>query len=126
VAVVTSERVGVGVGTPVEASRGRRPAEAAIEELRRLQRTVGEMPRALIVAALRGGPLSVEELAGVIGRPTPATSQHLRVLRELGVVSGRRERSRVFYGLRPGRTTAQALRMLADVEAAVDQDGGRG
>ena len=77
------------------------------------------MPRALIVAALRGGPLSVEQLAGLIERPTPATSQHLRVLRELGVVAGRRARSRVFYELRPGRTTDQALRVLADVEAAV-------
>ena len=94
----------------------RLPPAAALDDLRRLQRVVGEMPRALIVAALRGGPLSGEELACLIARPTPATSQHLRVLRELGVVAGHRSRSRIFYELRPGRTTEQALRVLADVE----------
>jgi DNA-binding transcriptional ArsR family regulator len=105
--------------------RGRLPTAAALADLRSLQRAVGDMPRALILAALRGGPLSVEELACLIERPTPATSQHLRVLRELGVVTGRRQRSRVYYELRSGRTTEQALRILADVEggAAAGEPG---
>jgi DNA-binding transcriptional ArsR family regulator len=74
------------------------------------------MARAQIIAALRGGPLAAGDLAELVARPGPATSQHLRVLRELGVVVGHRRRSRVFYELRPGRATDLALRVLSDVE----------
>jgi DNA-binding transcriptional ArsR family regulator len=102
-------------------ARGRRhlTPEASLPHLRQLQRAVGEMARAQIIAALRGGPLAAGDLARLIGRPGPATSQHLAILREIGVVVGQRRRSRVYYELRPGRTTDRALRVLADVE-----DGG--
>lgn len=115
-------------------ARGRRhlTPEASLPLLRQIQRVVGEMARAQIIAALRGGPLAAGDLAQLIGRPGPATSQHLAVLREIGVVVGRRSRSRVFYELRPGRITDQVLRVLADVEggpasgpAAAERDTGR-
>jgi ArsR family transcriptional regulator len=68
-----------------------------------------------IVSALEGTRLSVGDLAAVIGRQVPATSQHLRILRELGLVSARRSRSQVYYRLRPGAATTQVRAILSAV-----------
>jgi DNA-binding transcriptional ArsR family regulator len=58
-----------------------------------------EPTRTQIVRALTPGPLSVGELAAILGRSKSATSQHLRVLREAGVVSARRRGRVVIYTL---------------------------
>jgi ArsR family transcriptional regulator len=68
----------------------------------------------MILGALDdGAELSVGELAASIGRKVPATSQHLRVLRELGVVEGQRRGTTVFYRLRPGLATEQLQAVVA-------------
>lgn len=58
------------------------------------------------------------ELAAVIDRQIPATSQHLRRLRELGVVIGERRRRIVAYRLRSGATAQQVRAMLATLTLA--------
>ena len=60
--------------------------------------------------------MSVGELARVIGRRVPATSQHLRILRELGIVEGHRRRSTVSYRLRPTPATAQLRAVLDTID----------
>jgi DNA-binding transcriptional ArsR family regulator len=58
-----------------------------------------EPTRTQIVRALSCGALSVGDLAAVLGRSKSATSQHLRVLRERGVVVARRRGRAVIYSL---------------------------
>ncbi len=58
-----------------------------------------EPTRTQIVRALTPGPLSVGELAATLGRSKSATSQHLRVLRDGGVVAARRRGRVVMYSL---------------------------
>ena len=84
--------------------------------LQSLQRVLCERSRVAIVRALRAGPLSVEDIALVIGRPSAATSQHLRVLRDTGVVQANRVANRVYYGLRPSPATEEVTQVLADLE----------
>ncbi len=55
--------------------------------------------RVRILGRLRGGPLSVNELAQAVDMDPSAVSQQLRVLRHLGFVVGRREGRRVLYDL---------------------------
>ena len=55
--------------------------------------------RRAILERLRAGPRAVGALAEELPVSRPAVSQHLRVLREAGLVSERREGTRRFYGL---------------------------
>jgi DNA-binding transcriptional ArsR family regulator len=75
-----------------------------------------EDARLRIVEALDEDEMSVGELARTIGRRIPATSQHLRILRELGIVEGQRRRSTVSYRLRPTPATAQLRAVLDTIE----------
>lgn len=55
--------------------------------------------RVRILARLRAGALSVNELAEVVEMEPSAVSHQLRVLRHLGFVVGRRDGRRVLYDL---------------------------
>jgi DNA-binding transcriptional ArsR family regulator len=57
--------------------------------------------RRSIFERLRGGPRSVGELAEGLPVSRPAVSQHLRALREAGLVSERREGTRRLYRVEP-------------------------
>jgi len=58
--------------------------------------------RRAAIALLRERPRSVGELVSALGLTQPGTSKHLRVLREAGLVSVRREAQRRVYELDPG------------------------
>jgi DNA-binding transcriptional ArsR family regulator len=62
---------------------------------------LGDPTRRAIFERLRGGPLSVGEIADGLPVSRPAVSQHLRVLREAGLVSERREGTRRVYRVEP-------------------------
>jgi DNA-binding transcriptional ArsR family regulator len=62
---------------------------------------LGDPTRRAIFEQLRGGPRSVGELAGALPVSRPAVSQHLRVLREAGLVSDRKEGTRRLYRVAP-------------------------
>jgi DNA-binding transcriptional ArsR family regulator len=91
------------------------------------QAALGELTRALcdpsrrtIIQALRAGPLSVDDLRLLVGRTTPGTSQHLRVLRELGIVEAQRAGTARYYRLGAGpfaRRVDQALEALEALAA---------
>jgi DNA-binding transcriptional ArsR family regulator len=55
--------------------------------------------RRAVFERLRGGPRPVSELARGLPVSRPAVSQHLRVLKEAGLVRERREGTRNFYSL---------------------------
>jgi DNA-binding transcriptional ArsR family regulator len=55
--------------------------------------------RRRVFERLRGGPRPVVEIARGLPVSRPAVSQHLRVLKEAGLVSERREGTRNFYSV---------------------------
>ncbi len=71
--------------------------------------------RAEIVDVLAQGERSVEEIAAEIGQSVANTSHHLRAMARAGVLSTRRDGTRIFYGLAGERVTAlwAALREVA-------------
>lgn len=77
--------------------------------------------RTQIVRALSAGPLSVGDLAAILQCSKSATSQHLRVLRDGGVVSARRRGRAVIYSLVAHpmiEITVQLLNRAASIAAA--------
>ena len=62
---------------------------------------LGDPTRRAIFERLRSGPLAVVEIADELPVSRPAVSQHLRVLREAGLVTERREGTRRFYRIDP-------------------------
>jgi len=84
--------------------------------LNRIQQVLCEPARLRIVAALDGAELTVSELASVIGRRVPATSQHLRLLRDLKIVEGERLGTTVRYRLRSGDATDQIRAVLSALQ----------
>jgi len=68
----------------------------------RLAETFGALAdptRARIVHLLLGEELSTTDLAPAVGVSEPAVSQHLRLLRRLGLVASRRQGRYVYYRL---------------------------
>ena len=90
--------------------------------------------RRAIVAKLAEGPQSVGELAAEMPVSRPAVSQHLKVLREAGLVSEHQEGTRHIYQLDP--IALAALRDQLDTywrraltnytEILADESDGRG
>ena len=62
---------------------------------------LGDPTRRAIFEQLRRGPRAVGEIAGELPVSRPAVSQHLRVLKEAGLVTERREGTRRLYRLDP-------------------------
>ena len=62
---------------------------------------LGDPTRRAIFERLAAGPLAVGELARELPVSRPAVSQHLRVLKEAGLVTERREGTRRIYRLDP-------------------------
>jgi DNA-binding transcriptional ArsR family regulator len=67
---------------------------------------LGDPTRRAIFELLARRPCSVGELAGQLPVSRPAVSQHLRVLKDGGLVVSRPEGTRRVYGLNPAGVTA--------------------
>ena len=70
---------------------------------------VADPGRRTLLAALRSGPRTANELAALLPIARPGVSRHLRVLREAGLVDVEADAQRRIYRLRP--------EPLAEVEA---------
>ncbi len=70
-----------------------------IQQLETVLKALGEPTRLKIVKLLSVRELCVCELEAVLGISQPRISQHLRVLKEAGIVNERKERQRSFYSL---------------------------
>jgi len=62
---------------------------------------LGDSTRMAIFQMLAGGPIAVNELARTLPVSRPAVSQHLRVLKEAGLVTDSRAGTRRLYQLNP-------------------------
>ena len=73
---------------------------------------LGDPTRRAIFERLAGGPLPVGELAHGLPVSRPAVSQHLKVLKDAGLVVDRRDGTRRLYQLDP--TGIEAVRSYFD------------
>ena len=62
---------------------------------------LGQETRRAVFERLGQRPMAVGELAAGLPISRPAVSQHLRVLKDAGLVSERREGTRRIYGIEP-------------------------
>jgi ArsR family transcriptional regulator len=62
-----------------------------------LFRVLGHPARVRILELLRDGERSVGDLQAELGLDSGSTSQHLAALRRIGLVTGRRDGTSVFY-----------------------------
>ena len=88
------------------------PGGPVLHDLANLFAALGDPTRLRMVAALAHQELCVHDLASAIGQSASAVSHHLRQLRALGLVRGRRAGRRVYYALddrHVGRLYGEAL-----------------
>jgi len=92
---------------------------------------LGDPTRRTVFELLRDGPRSVGDLARGLPVSRPAVSQHLRVLKEAGLVRERRAGTRNFYsvdgeGLAELRAYFEGFwdEALAAFKAAAEREGG--
>lgn len=81
-------------------------------EARRLLAAACHLTRVRIVRALVETPLAASDLARITGRTASGTSQHIKVLRDLGVVTAERRGNVVRYRLSKEHT-AEILEAIA-------------
>ncbi len=62
---------------------------------------LGDATRMAIFQKLAKGPMAVNELAGTLPVSRPAVSQHLKVLKDAGLVTDTRDGTRRLYQLNP-------------------------
>jgi DNA-binding transcriptional ArsR family regulator len=93
---------------------------------------LGDATRRAVFELLRGGPRPVGELAGELPVSRPAVSQHLRVLKEAGLVTERRDGTRRLYSIDPAGVDALRAyfdafwtEALARYKAVADNERGR-
>jgi DNA-binding transcriptional ArsR family regulator len=81
-------------------------------EARELIESISNVTRIKIIRALAETPLAAGDLARVVNRTAPATSQHIRVLRDAGAIESTRSGNVVRYRLTKN-PTAQILEVIA-------------
>ena len=82
-------------------------------------KALADPTRREILSLLRKGEMTAGELAGRFDMTKPTMSHHFAVLREADLLTSRRERQQIWYGLNP--TVVQDL-----LAWAVDLIGGNG
>ncbi len=82
-------------------------------EVEKFGKGIGSVPRYRIVEALFVGPKTVSELAKKTKLSQPLVSQHLRVLKETGLVTDERRGQEVLYTL-DSKHTVELLKKLVE------------
>ncbi|HUT67303.1 MAG TPA: metalloregulator ArsR/SmtB family transcription factor [Dehalococcoidales bacterium] len=89
-------------------------------EVLRLQaelcKSLSDPKRLQIIQELRGGEKAVSELSGILGLKQSNTSQHLAVLRRIGVIVFRKAGNNVYYRLADAKI-AEACDLVHEVIA---------
>ena len=98
----------------------RRAKDALFDAFAESAKALGNGRRAELVDVLAQGERHVEELAGEIGQSIANTSFNLRVLANTGLVTTRREGTRIYYRLTSDRV-GELWAALRDVTAAHHQ-----
>lgn len=83
------------------------------EAMEKFGKGIGSVPRYRIVEALFSGPKTVGELSKKTSLSQPLVSQHLRVLKETGLVRDERHGQEVYYKLN-AEHTIRLLKRLSE------------
>jgi len=99
---------------------GREAKDALMAAFAEVASALGSGRRAEIVDLLAQGDRSVEEIADQIGQSVANTSHHLRTLARAGIVTTRREGTRIYYALSSERVEDlwTAIRAVAEEHLA--------
>jgi len=89
-----------------------------------LLKALANPQRLMILCNLAGGELTVGDLIERLPLSQSATSQHLAVLREQGIVATRREAQTIHYSLRRG-PAADVIAVLHDIYCGTSPGIGR-
>ena len=87
-----------------------------IEEQAVIHRILSNSSRLLILCALATQEMSVGEIAEQIGATLQNTSQHLRLMKDKGVVESRRDGQTIFYQIAVSEIGQNCKRMLTCLE----------
>ena len=90
--------------------------QKSIEEQARLHQLLSNPSRLLILCSLAEKEMSVGELAEVIGASMQNTSQHLRLMRDKGVLITRRDGQTIYYQIAINEMGAKCKQMLTCLE----------
>ncbi len=93
------EQNGAVEPTAIAAAQAELLPGGAQKDAEKILESVCDPSRLRIVQALRATPLTVSELSRVISKTRAATSQHLKVLRGVDVVTAERHGQFVVYSL---------------------------
>jgi DNA-binding transcriptional ArsR family regulator len=94
----TCQVQGVHLDRLIEAKKSAVP-ERDLQRLGLIYKAFGDPTRLKILSGLRGGEMCVCDLAAWLGLSQSAVSHHLRRLRDLALVKGRRDGKIVYYDL---------------------------
>ena len=102
-------------GTSMEKLLHHAPAPEEFQLLAEIFRQLSDGTRVRIFWILSHGEVCVANLSALMGMSSPAVSHHLRLLKEAGLITSRREGKEVYY--RAADTEAAALlhRMIEQV-----------
>ena len=84
-------------------------------EMERFGKGIGSVPRYRIVEGLFSGPKTVSDLAKKTKLSQPLISQHLRILKETGLVQDQRQGQEVVYTLNTERTIGLLKRLAEEL-----------
>ncbi len=94
-----------------------RELQIEIHELHaRLCKAIADPKRLLIITELRGGPMTVNDLALALDLSQSNTSQHLAVLRDRGIVNVERDGLNSYYSMR-SKKVLKAIDLLREFMA---------
>jgi ArsR family transcriptional regulator, virulence genes transcriptional regulator len=85
--------------------------EPELENAARLMQMLSQPIRLKLLCKMSEGEQSVLKLADVAGLSQPATSHHLKNLRDSGLVRTRRDGQTIYYSLK-GREVEEVLKVL--------------
>ncbi len=86
------------------------------EAMNKFGKGIGCAPRYRIAEALFSGPKTVSELAEKTKQSQPLVSQHLRVLKETGLVQDERQGQEVLYTLNAEHTILLLKRLSEELK----------
>ena len=109
-------------GSAVTLAQAHALSPRAEREARRVLECASDLTRIKMVRALMETPLAASDLARVVGRSAAATSQHIRVLREVGAVTAARSGNVIRYRMsrEPSAVILEAIARAFDIIAKRD------
>ena len=89
-------------------------AEVDRDRYAAIGRALADPKRLCVLESLAIGELSVSDLSNRVGCQVPNMSQHLAVLRNVGLVTSRRDGNTILYRLADSRVL-EAYRLIQDI-----------